>query len=64
MLTAAWFCNNSIFYPLIEFCLFLSRSQPAENQKSDEQPAAIPAKTAKKIARILVFFTDGTYEEK
>lgn len=39
-------------------------SQPAENQKSEEQPAAIPTKTAKKIARILVFFTDGTYEEK
>ena len=39
-------------------------SQPAENQKSEELPTAIPSKTGKKIARILVFFNDGTYEEK
>ena len=39
-------------------------SQPAENQKSDDLSTAQPSKTGKKIARILVFFTDGTYEEK
>lgn len=39
-------------------------SEPAENQKSDDLPTAQSPKTGKKIARILVFFTDGTYEEK
>jgi len=38
-------------------------SQPAENRKSDDHPADTP-KTGKKITRILVFYNDGTYEEK
>ena len=47
-----------------EFGEEISASQPAENQKSEDLPTAIPAKPGKKIARILVFFNDGTYEEK
>ena len=39
-------------------------AQPAENPKTDSAPTAMPSKTAKKIARIIVFFNDGTYEEK
>lgn len=39
-------------------------SQPDENQKSVIPVAANPSKKEKKIARIIVFFNDGTYEEK
>ena len=38
--------------------------QPAENRKFDgESPLALPG-IPRKIARIIVFFNDGTYEEK
>lgn len=39
-------------------------SQPAENQKTVLSPTRTQAVPAKKIDRIIVFFTDGTYEEK
>lgn len=39
-------------------------SQPAENQKSVLPASDNRAISPKKIDRIIVFFTDGTYEEK
>ena len=39
-------------------------SEPAENRIFDPAPAHARPKTSKKIARIIVFFNDGTYEEK
>ena len=47
-----------------EFESEIRASQPAENQKSANRIAGIQSQTAKKIARIVVFFNDGTYEEK
>ena len=41
-----------------------SSSQPAENRLIDLVPDACTSKLPKKIARIIVFFNDGTYEEK
>ena len=42
----------------------LTPSQPSENRKIESLPASLPAKSGRKIARIIVFFNDGTYEEK
>lgn len=39
-------------------------TQPLENPIIASAPAVSPSRTAKKIARIIVFFNDGTYEEK
>jgi transcriptional regulator with XRE-family HTH domain len=39
-------------------------SQPAENRKFAEESAADLPLLPRKIARIIVFFNDGTYEEK
>lgn len=39
-------------------------AQPTENRVFDAAPAPALPKSARKIARIIVFFTDGTYEEK
>lgn len=39
-------------------------SQPSENQIFDAPITATPSGRPKKIARIIVFFNDGTYEEK
>jgi len=39
-------------------------SQPAENRIIKPIPGASTSKSPKKIARIIVFFNDGTYEEK
>ena len=39
-------------------------SEPAENRVSADSPAAALPKLSRKIARIIVFFNDGTYEEK
>ena len=38
--------------------------QRAENPKFILPPGGIPSKSVKKIARIIVFFNDGTFEEK
>ena len=38
--------------------------QPAENRVFTPEPAPAPVPSGKKIARIIVFFNDGTYEEK
>jgi transcriptional regulator with XRE-family HTH domain len=38
--------------------------QPAENRVFGDMPAPAQPKTGRKIARIIVFFNDGTYEEK
>ena len=42
---------------------FLAR-QPLENRKFDASATPDPSGAVKKIARIIVFFTDGSYEEK
>ena len=39
-------------------------SEPAESRVSADSPAAALPKLSRKIARIIVFFNDGTYEEK
>ena len=39
-------------------------AQLAENRINAPEPAAPQPNQAKKIARIIVFFSDGTYEEK
>ncbi|MBQ6074389.1 MAG: helix-turn-helix transcriptional regulator [Bacteroidales bacterium] len=39
-------------------------SQPSENPIFDAPATATPSGRPKKIARIIVFFNDGTYEEK
>lgn len=41
-----------------------SLSQPAENRILDTQATLVPPKSSRKITRIIVFFDDGTYEEK
>lgn len=41
-----------------------NRSYRAENRKFEEETDDTPAECGKKIARIIVFFNDGTYEEK
>ena len=41
-----------------------SLSQPAENRILDTQATIVPPKSSRKITRIIVFFDDGTYEEK
>ena len=38
--------------------------QRAENPKFVLPAPGVPSKSVKKIARIIVFFNDGTYEEK
>ena len=38
--------------------------QRDENRIFEAFPAVAQAKSVKKIARIIVFFNDGTYEEK
>ena len=38
--------------------------QPAENRVFEDLPGHALPKTSRKIARIIVFCTDGTYEEK
>ena len=38
--------------------------EPAENRLSDISATPALPKTSRKIARIIVFFNDGTYEEK
>ena len=40
------------------------RSQPAENPKIEDAPCCPPAGRGKKITRIIVFYDDGSYEEK
>ena len=39
-------------------------SEPAENRVFDDRATPALPKSSKKIARIIVFFNDGTYEEK
>lgn len=39
-------------------------AEPAENRLSDISSTPALPKTSRKIARIIVFFNDGTYEEK
>lgn len=39
-------------------------SEPPENREFAPNTTLPPAKTGRKIARIIVFFNDGTYEEK
>ncbi len=39
-------------------------AQLAENPKFDAAPSATPQNSTKKIARITVFYNDGTFEEK
>ena len=50
--------DNQSFSPEI------ASSQVAENRKIEQIAEPPIAKTPKKIARIIVFFNDGTYEEK
>ena len=47
-----------------EFEEEIKASQRADNQKSAPHADSIPSRQTKKIARIIVFFTDGSYEEK
>ena len=39
-------------------------SEPSENREFTPNATLPPAKTGRRIARIIVFFNDGTYEEK
>lgn len=42
----------------------MATSQPAENRIFEQSSMPALPKTARRIARIIVFFNDGTYEEK
>ena len=39
-------------------------AEPAENRVFSPAPTGHPEKSARRIARIIVFYNDGTYEEK
>ena len=47
-----------------EFDAEIPSEQLAENRVIDAPPARTPAKNGKNIDRIIVLFTDGTFEEK
>ena len=44
--------------------LLFEDSEPSENQKKEEPAVHSTTKGRKQIHRIIVFFTDGSYEEK
>lgn len=56
--------NENLFTDYQEFDTEIQASQLAENRVKAQLPTATPSESGKKIARIIVFFTDGTFEEK
>lgn len=47
-----------------EVTVKIAESQPAENRVETAPLTAVKEKSARKIARITVFYTDGTFEER
>ena len=56
--------NEDLFSDYQSFDVEIPPAQLAENRVNAPEPAAPQSNQAKKIARIIVFFSDGTYEEK
>ena len=56
--------NEDLFPDYQEFDTEISPAQVAENPVKPVPATATPSESGKKIARIIVFFTDGTFEEK
>ena len=58
------FENEGLFSDYQEFDSEIPPAQVAENRVKAVPTTATPSESGKKIARIIVFFTDGTFEEK
>lgn len=58
------FENEELFPDFQEFDTEIPPAQVAENRVKPAPTAVTPSERGKKIARIIVFFTDGTFEEK
>lgn len=58
------FENEELFPDFQEFDTEIQPAQVAENRVKPAAATATPSESGKKIARIIVFFTDGTFEEK
>lgn len=58
------FENEELFPDFQEFDTEIQPAQVAENRVKPAPATATPSESGKKIARIIVFFTDGTFEEK
>ena len=56
--------NEDLFSDYQEFDAEIQASQLAENRVKPQQSNVTPTESGKKIARIIVFFNDGTFEEK
>jgi len=56
--------DDSQFDDYQEFDAEIPEEQLAENRIIDTTPAHTPSPSGQKIARILVLFSDGTFEEK
>lgn len=56
--------NDALVSDYQSFDVDIPSSQLAENRVNAPQTASPRQENEKKIARIIVFFTDGTYEEK
>ena len=58
------FENDNEYDDYQEFDAEIPPAQLAENRVKSDSATATPSESSKKIARIIVFFTDGTFEEK
>ncbi|MBR0254961.1 MAG: helix-turn-helix transcriptional regulator [Bacteroidales bacterium] len=58
------FENEELFPDFQEFDTEIQPAQVVENRVKPATATATPSESGKKIARIIVFFTDGTFEEK
>ena len=58
------FENEELFPDFQEFDTEIQPAQVVENRVKPATATATPSESVKKIARIIVFFTDGTFEEK
>jgi len=56
--------NEDLFSDYQEFDTEIHAAQLTENRVKPQLPNATPSESGKKIARIIVFFNDGTFEEK